>query len=384
MNFSRVYQHFNPGKLIFGPKALVELGKEISPKEIPLIVTDQGVLKAGIVKKTEKTLTEMDIKFHVFDKIVMDPPIEVIEKASNYYKANNCTMVIGLGGGSCMDAAKAISICVSQTSNLRDYARGKVLEGVLAPICAIPTTAGTGSEVTGVAVISDPENNQKMAIKGNTLTPIKVILDPELLMSLPAKVAAETGADALVHAIEVFISKNANPITDALAIASIGIIGQNLRKMISKTRDLETASNMLIGSCMAGLAFSNGGLGLVHSLAHPLGAYYHVGHGFACGIYLIPVMEFNKSVCLSKYSEIACALGENVHGISSDEAAQKAIIAVKNLLRDIGFPDKISEILEEFVVKDQMVEDAFVAGPTTVNPRKATKKQIRELFNSIK
>lgn len=376
----RIYQHWNPGKLIFGPNSLIELTKELSPKEVPLIVTDKGVINAGILQKVTAVLDGIGIQYHVFDGIEPDPPFEIIEKARAVYQEKGCTMVIGLGGGSSIDGAKAVSLIVSQKGSLREYGAGKPIEGMLAPIYAIPTTAGTGSEVTGVAVITDRDNKIKMVIRGMQLIPRNVILDPELLASIPPRVAAETGADALAHAVESYVSLNSNVITEAFALSAIRLIARYLRRMVANPGNIETSGQMLLASCLAGLSFSNAGLGLVHSLAHPVGAYYHLSHGLSCALYLPVVMDFNLPSCTEKFASIADAMGEDVRHLSLHRAAKQAIFAVRDLLSEIGIPKTFSELGISFELHPKMVEDAFAAAPTKANPRRADRDQISKLF----
>jgi len=380
MNPWRVYQHWNPGKLIFGPKSLNQLTIETPSKDIPLIVTDKGVLKAGILEKLIAVLKGGGIRYHVFDGIEPDPPFEIVEEAASVYLDRGCTMVIGLGGGSSIDGAKAVSLKVSQKGDLREYGIGRLIEGTLVPVYAIPTTAGTGSEVTGVAVITDRENKIKRVLRGTQLVPKIVILDPELLESIPPKIAAETGADALVHAVESYVSLNSNVITESFALSAIRLIARYLRKMVANPADMETSGQMLLGSCLAGLSFSNAGLGLVHSLAHPVGAYYHMSHGLSCALYLPTVMEFNLIACPEKFALIAWAMGEDVRPLSIHRAAELALIAVRKLFSDIGIPRTFSEMGISFELHPHMVDNALAAVPTTLNPRRVDRDQISKLF----
>jgi alcohol dehydrogenase class IV len=376
----RVYQHWNPSKLIFGPNSLNELTKEISSKEVPFIVTDKGVINAGIFKKVTEVLDGAGIRYHYFDGIEPDPPFEIVEKAAAAYQDKGCTLVIGLGGGSSIDGAKAVSLRVSQKGNLREYGAGKPIEGMLAPIYAIPTTAGTGAEVSGVAVITDRENKIKMVMRGTQLIPKTVILDPELLSSIPPRVAAETGADALSHAVESYVSLNSQVITEVFALSAIRLIARYLRRMVANPGDIETTGQMLLASCLAGLSFSNAGLGLVHSLAHPVGAYYHLSHGLSCALYLPIVMDFNLPTCPEKFASIADAMGEDVRQFSFHHAAKQAVYNVRELLTDIGIPRTFSELEISFELNPKMVEDALAAVPTKLNPRRADKDQISKLF----
>jgi alcohol dehydrogenase class IV len=382
MDPQRIYQHYNPGRLIFGAKSLHELPKEISANEIPFVITDKGVSQSGILKKVTDVLEGAGIRYHIFDGIEPDPPMEVVEKAVSLYRKHGCTMVIGLGGGSSIDGAKSVSLMASQQGSIREYGAGKVIDGQLIPIYAIPTTAGTGSEVTGVAVITDRENKIKMVLRGPQLIPKCVFLDPELLAFIPRRVAAETGADALTHAIETYVSLNSTVITEGLALSSIKIIGKYLRRMVGNPEDREAAEHMLLASCMAGLSFTNGGLGLVHSLAHPVGAHFHVSHGLSCALYLPFVMEFNLLTCPEKFASVAEALGADIRGMSCHRAAKESVKVVREMFADIGIPRNFSDLGVTFQLHPQMVEDALAAVPTKANPRRSDKEQITNLFQA--
>ncbi len=377
-----LYQYWTPGKLIFGPNSINELKKEIGSKEIPLITTDEGIARSGILKKVTDLLEEMEIQHFVFDKVEPDPSLEVVEKASNAYRHDGCTLVIGLGGGSSIDVAKAVGICGSQEGSLVEYAAGKPIEGRLPPIYAIPTTAGTGSEVTAVSIISDHENKLKIPIRNPQLIPNVAILDPLLLGSIPSKVAAETGADALSHAIESYVGFGSYALTDALALAAIRMISQNGVKLMANPGDVEVAGQMLLASCMAGMCFNNAGLGLVHSLAHPIGAHFHVPHGLACALYLPHVMQFNASACPEKFASIADTMAKNVSGLQREDAVEQAVFLIRDLLERMGLPKKLSQLGIQFRLDPKMVDDVLAAAPTRNNPRKADRVQIAKLFET--
>ena len=382
MDPSRIYQYWVPGKVLFGPNALNELKAEIGSKETPLLATDKGIARSGILKKVTDVLDEIKVRYCVFDEVEPDPSIETVEKASEVYRRDGCTLVIGLGGGSSIDTAKATCIRSSQEGSLVEYAAGKPMEKPLPPVIAIPTTAGTGSEATAVAIISDHHNIQKIAIRNPRLVPRVALLDPSLLGSLPAKVAAETGADALSHAVEAYVGLGSHTVTDALALTAIRMISQNVLGFMGNRGDTGVAGQMLLASCMAGMCFNNAGLGLVHSLAHPVGAYFHVPHGLACALYLPVVMEFNASACPEKLASIAEAMGENVGGLKREAAAEKAWPAVRGLLDRMGIPRKLSQLGIQFRLEPKMVDDVLSAGPTKNNPRKADRAEIARLFEA--
>jgi alcohol dehydrogenase class IV len=376
----RVYQYSNPGRLIFGPGASAELKKEISIKDKPLIVTDEGIARAGILKTVRDLLVEAGVDHEIFDRVKADPPIGVVEEAAVLYREKDCKAIIGLGGGSSMDAAKAVAVVGTHGGTLKEYLTGKPVEGMLPPLYAIPTTAGTGSEVTETVVISDVENKVKLAFKSPLVVARVALLDPLLLSSMPPKVAAETGADALTHAIESCMAPSSNAITEALALSAITMIVNNLPKFVASPQDVAAAGQMLLASCMAGLAFKNTMVGLTHALSHPVGAYFHIGHGLACALYLPAVMEFNVPVCAKKLALIADAAGVDVRGLSAERAASEAVHTVRRLFATVSLPKTFSEMGIEFKLQPKMVEDAFAQPPAKNNPRPADRDQIRTLF----
>jgi alcohol dehydrogenase len=383
MNLQRVYMQNNPGRLVFGPKSVNELANELPVNAVPLVVTDKGVSKSGILKSVTDVLEGAGVRHQVFDGIEPDPPIQVIEKAAALYQKNKCTMVIGVGGGSSIDGAKSVSLMVSHPGDIGEYSRGKVLSGPVAPIYAIPTTAGTGSEVTGLSVITDPVNKVKMVLRGVPyLIPKCVFLDPELLAFIPPRVAAETGGDALTHAVECYVSQNTTVVTEGLALSAITLIGKYLRRFVGNPSDTEAAEHMQLGSYLAGFAFSNGGLGLVHSIAHPVGAHFHLSHGAVCSLYLPVVMDFNLLTCPEKFAAIAAALGEDVSGMTPRRAAKESVKAVRELFTDIGVALTYAELGVKFKLLPKMVAEAMAAVPTQVNPRRPSQAQITNLFNA--
>lgn len=383
MDLQRVYIQNNPGRLIFGPKSVNQLANEIPTNQVPLLITDKGISDSGILGRVTELLKNAGICYHLFDKIEPDPPLHLIEKAAAIYRKNKCTMVIGLGGGSSIDGAKSVSLMVSHPGDISEYSRGKAVPGPVAPIFAIPTTAGTGSEVTGVSVITDPVRKVKMVLRGAPhLIPSCALLDPELLAFLPPRVAAETGGDALTHAIESYVSQNSTVITEGLALSAIRLIGKFLRRFVGNPSDMEAAEHMQLGCYLAGFAFSNAGLGLVHSLAHPVGAHYHLSHGASCSLYLPVVMEFNHMTCPEKYASIAAALGEEVSGMTDRRAAKEAVKAVRELFSDVGIALTFAELGVKFTLLPEMVADAMSAVPTQLNPRRASEAQVTKLFSA--
>jgi len=374
----------NPVKLVFRPGALSELPGSFHAGEVPLIVTDPGIEKAGILERVCRVLDEAGFRYAVFAKVESDPSIETVEAAADFYRKKGCGLVIGLGGGSSMDAAKAVAVVVSTGENIRAFRKGPIASPV-APLIAIPTTAGTGSEVTGVMVISDLQEKVKMVLRGPSLFPKIGILDATLLEGIPSRVAAATGSDAFVHAIEAFLSRKATPVTDALALEAIRLLASNIRRVVADGRDLPSLHAMLMGSCMAGLAFSNAGLGLVHALAHPVGAFYHVPHGICCGMFLHPVLRFNLPVCPEKLSRLAVPLGLDTGRENAVSGAKRVIENLAEMFDDIGIPENLREMgISDFQVNEAMLEDALGAVPRSLNIRESSREDLQSLFEAVR
>lgn len=375
----------NPVKLIFRPGALSELPGELHSGDVPLVVTDPGVEKAGIADRVCRVLDEAGIRFALFAKVESDPPIETVEAAAAFYREKGCGPIIGLGGGSSMDAAKALAVVVSTGEDIRAYRKGRPVEAPLVPLLAIPTTAGTGSEVTGVMVISDLQEKVKMVMRGPSLFPKTGILDANLLEGIPSPVAAATGSDAFVHAIEAFVSRKATPVTDALAFEAVRLLASHVRRVVADGHDLPALHAMLMGSCMAGLAFSNAGLGLVHALAHPVGAFYHVPHGICCGMFLRPVLRYNLPVCAEKLARLAGALGVDVGRENAVSGAKRVVESLAEIFDDIGIPRSLPGLgISDFRVNDAMLDDAMAAAPTRLNPRTSGREDIKALFEAVR
>lgn len=380
MNESPTYPHFSPGKLFVGPGSSTDLAREIPGSFVYLIVTDRGLRQAGVVARLSRILDQAKKRFHVFDAVAADPPIEVVASALETARQNGCNAVLALGGGSSLDAAKALAVRMKHDVSLREYGDGRPVKGPIAPLYAIPTTAGTGSEATRVAVITDAAKKEKMAIRGDHLTPLACALDPDMLVGIPARIAAETGIDALTHAIEAFVSRNANTLTDVLALGAIEKIGLHLRRFAQDTTNKNAALEMLVASCLAGQAFTNAGLGLVHSIGEVLGSRYHTSHGLSCALYLPATMAFNLPAASERFARIALALGENVKAMAPEEAGNRAVAAVRKLLVDLKIPLTYAEAGIDFEFSPEMVDGVLPQFSTTCNPRKADAENIASLF----
>jgi alcohol dehydrogenase class IV len=355
----------------------------LEPAEKYLLVTDEGIKTAGLATLVCNLIAAQGIRHEVFDQVCIDPDVAIVEEAVSFAHETACTAVIGLGGGSSLDAAKAVAARMAWTTSLVEYGRGMEVPAPIAPLVAIPTTAGTGSEATRVAVITDQEQNEKMAIRGDALLPAVAVLDPDLLATLPPRVAAECGADALTHAIEACVSRKASVWTDTLALAALRSIGEYLPRLVLSPTDVEAAEAMLLAANLAGQAFTHAGLGLVHSLGEPLGAFHHTSHGLSCALFLPVVMEYNLKAAIPGYARIAAALGEDIEEMTMQEAATAAVAAVRRLLATVGLPASYREAGIDFVLRSEMVDQVFPQYSTNCNPRAPEREDVVRLFELL-
>ncbi len=321
------------------PDEIRRIGQNVSKV---LIVSDPGIKAVGIPDRVASILSEAGLTSRTFSGFRSDPPIEDAQASVAFARDYAPDMVIGIGGGSSLDIAKLTSAMLCNSGSISSYVGMELVENPGIPLILIPTTAGTGSEVTSICVLSDPENEIKRAVVSRHLYARTVLLDPELTTALPPRVTAMTGMDALVHAMESYTGKHATVFTDALNVEAIRIIGANLRRAFTSGEDREARQNMLFASCMAGMAFSNTQNGLDHAIALAIGGRFHLPHGLLTAFISPWVMDFNRVANPVKFARIAQALGENTSGISTDEAAKLSVRAVRSLVADLGISTKLS------------------------------------------
>lgn len=374
-------------EIISGKKSVQSIVEIIKDRKV-MIITDPFIAKNRQCRQIENILRKNNIKYKIYTNVESQPSIETVEEALELLKDDfTVDIIIALGGGSSIDTAKAVSMRFSEPSKFIPDFVGEMWEfsNSPIPIIAIPTTAGTGSDMTSVAVITDKKTNQKLAIKSEQIIPKYTILDPEMLKGIPSNIAAITGIDALVHAVESFLSNQSTPITEAISIAAIEIISKNLRKFISDTtRNEIAAEQMQIGSTLAGWAFSNAGLGLTHALALPLGVKYHLSHGLACAICFLPVLKYNYIASQEKYCKIAEIIEPESISYSFRERGLHAIKVIKNLMEDIGVPYTLESIGIKLKYEKKLTIDALKLAPVKVNPRNVNQESIAKLFMGIK
>ena len=376
------YQFQTPTKIISGIGSTAEIIKELNDlhaKKV-LLITDPGLVQAGVAQQVVEMLKQAAVEVEIFDAVEPDPSIQVATKAAEMAKNAKANVLIALGGGSAIDTAKSAALLVTNGGYLKDYAGvNKVVKPIL-PLIAVPTTAGTGSEVTIFAVMSDPENQEKFTISSALIAPAVAVLDPLLTLKLPPSVTAFTGMDALTHAIEAFTSSIAQPATDALALSAIKLVLKHLPVAVGRGDNIKARDGMLQASLLAGIAFNNAFLGLAHAIASPLGGHFHVPHGLANAVMLPYVMEYNLPTAVRRYAEIGCALGLQAVGDTPRAVAEKTVAAITQLARDINIPEKLSNIGAKEELLPLVARDALKSIQLKFNVRNASEKEILALL----
>ncbi|MFC3884905.1 iron-containing alcohol dehydrogenase [Bacillus songklensis] len=370
-------------KLITGKDALVSLYEEAVKLGMnrPIIVTDEILQKAGAVAKVEEQLDGLAVG--IFNKVKPEPEVEIVADCVKAIKAGKHDGVIAVGGGSAMDIAKCAAAIAHTEDSIEQFFGVDLIKEKGLPLIAIPTTAGTGSEVTNIAILSDKNEQLKKGVVSPYLLPDVALVSPEMTLTCPQSVTAASGIDALVHAVEAYISVYASPITDALAIKAMEMIAKYLPKAYANPNDVTAREQMVTASLMAGMAFGNAGVGAVHALAYPLGGRYHMPHGVSNALLLPYVMEWNKVACLERFSDMAAALGQDVRNHSLDEAADKAIEEMVRLCRYVRIPSSLREFdIPEEAIPDMAVDASKVTRLLKNNPRVLTVRDIEEIYRA--
>jgi alcohol dehydrogenase len=346
-----------------------------------LIVTDPGVVNSGLVSSLRTSLEEAGMKVFLFDRVEPEPSASLVDESAQLTKENGIDIVVGVGGGSSLDIAKGASLLASNPGNVLDYCGMDLIPKRGLPKILVPTTAGTGSEVTRVFVLTDKRDNMKKVVFSNYAIPELALVDPMLTISMPSKVTADSGMDALVHAIETYVSMNATPFSDLLASKAIELIAKYLPMAFAKGENIEARYHMSLASLFAGMAFASGGLGAVHALAYPLGTEYHLPHGRTNAIMLPHVMEFNSIGNRSRYALIAEMMGKKGVTIDLRAGVAKAVEAVIQLLDDVQIPYHLKDygIPKEAIPK--LVEGGMKQARLFVpNPRDLREEDVEAIY----
>jgi alcohol dehydrogenase class IV len=348
------------------------------------VVTDSGVRAAGILDAVTRPLEHAGIDFTIYDRVTADSGSGLICEAVDELKTSGAHLVVGVGGGSSLDTAKAVAALATNPGSPLEYVGLHKVKNPPLPTIAIPTTAGTGSEVSLWSVFTDDDRKLKVAIGGVLICPTKALCDPDLTVGLPSALTASTGMDALAHAVECYTNTACQPISAALALNAIELVGGHLRSAVLDGRDRRARHAMLLASTMAGIAMNPTRLGLAHALAMPLGSWdLKIPHSVAIAVTLPVVMRFNYSAAPERFVTVARALGERVDDGSPEEAAARAPAAVERLARAIGIPETLSEhgLREEHVA--DVVDEAMKSGNVAVNPRRTSKEELTEILRRV-
>lgn len=359
-------------------KKLPELLRKIHSDHV-LLISDRGLERIGVVKKTEDIIRSEGITVTSYLDVKPNPTVEIVNEAFEMYQTSGATSIIALGGGSPMDVCKAVGILANYGGKIIEYEGAHKVPGPIVPILAIPTTAGTGSEVTAFSVITDEARNYKLTIFSYELIPQYAILDPELIMTSPAPIAASCGVDALIHAWEAYTSRAANPFSDAFAEKAMELIGKNIRCFVANRQDPEAACAMMLGSNFAGIAFSWARLGNIHAMSHPVSAFFGVAHGVANSILLPTIVEYNALADHGRYEKIYNYI-YNGTGPVKNFHPQMLAEEARKLNQDLGIPKGLAEVGVTEDKIPQMAEDAMKSGNIQVNPRQSTLKDIIMLY----
>ncbi len=376
------YTFLNPKIALMGAGCVKEIGRHAKDLGATKALIVSGKSRHGeeLARDICRILEKTGIGATIFAGADPNPTDTSAMEGADIYRKEDCNTIIAVGGGSPMDCAKAVGIVVYNGGLINDYEGvGKVTKGI-PPLITVNTTAGTASEMTSFTIITDTKRHIKMAIVDPRITPDIAVNDPELMVSMPPALTAATGMDALTHAVEAYVSTMATPTTDAAAIKAIELISKYLPEAVAHGEDVRTRDMMAHAEYLAGIAFNNASLGYVHSMAHQLGGYYNLPHG-VCNAILLPYVEmYNKQVVPERFADIARAMGEKVEGLSPEEAADKAIDAIKKLASKIGIPSGLKELGAREEDLELLAENAMKDVCRITNPRDLSKEEIIEIY----
>lgn len=380
----RITKFMTP-EIIFGTHSLSQVGESmlrLGAKKV-FVVSDPGVVNVGWVEQAIHYLKECKLDYYLWTDTTPNPKDYEVEAGVKAYRESGCNAVVGIGGGSAIDAAKSIALLGTNEGTIHQYEGVDHVTRPLPPMVMIPTTAGSGSEVSQFSIIVDSKRKVKMTIISKSLIPDIAIIDPQTLMTKDARLTANTGMDALTHAIESYISLAATPLTEGYSLQAIHLIAKYLRPSVASQHNREAKEGMAMASLQAGIAFSNAILGAVHAMSHQLGGFLDLPHGEVNAILLPYVLEFNMISSPEKYKNIAAAFGENVNGLSLTDAAQLAIKAVKDLASDINIPDSLSNLNLQEEQIDFLSHNAVQDACMVTNPRDMSVTDVKMLFHKV-
>ncbi|QZT34891.1 iron-containing alcohol dehydrogenase [Caldalkalibacillus thermarum TA2.A1] len=374
-----------PPEVYYGQGALSTL-KDVVPclGSKVLIISDEVMEQIGHVERCVTYVQKAGAAHVTYMGVNTEPTDVYVDEALQMLQEQNCDLIVAVGGGSCIDTAKAVAVVATNGGYIGEYVGGqKPITKEPVPLIAIPTTAGTGSEVTSVTVITNTTADVKMMIKHPAFIPAVAIVDPLLTVTSPPKVTAATGVDALCHAIEAYLSRMAQPLTDTLSLEAIRLISSSIRRAYQQGEDLEARDRMALGSMQAGIAFSNASVCLVHGMSRPIGALFHVPHGVSNAMLLPAVLEYTLEACIDRMAVIGRVIKPELEGQDDQKAAQAAVQEIKQLCRDLNIPNMKTWGIDESrfrKVLDKMAQDALASGSPANNPRVPTHEEIVKLY----
>jgi len=369
--------------LVTGSGSISKIGEEAEKLNATkvIIITDKVIRQTGLLSKVINPLEEAGLATDIIDDVVPEPPFENLEQMITQIDGKGYDLLVGVGGGSALDIAKVLSIMLTNQEDVRDLVGIEKVKNPGVPTILVPTTSGTGSEVTYNAIFTDIRDKVKKGIVSPYLLPKVAIVDPELTLTVPPSVTAATGMDALVHAVESYTAIRAGELTDGIALQAIKLISRSLRKAVYNGKDLKAREDMAMGSLLAGISLGNAGVGAVHALAYPLGGKFKVPHGVANSLLLPFVMKYNAVADLEKFAEVAKAMGENVEDLSLREAADRAVQALAQLSKDVGIPSSLKEVgVTASDISDLAEEASKIDRLLNNNPRWLTVKEIKKIY----
>ena len=376
------YKFFMPAISLMGADCLKDAGDQVGELGFKkaLIVTDKVLGQIGIVKKVTDVLDNKNIEYAIYDETKPNPTVKNVNDGLALLKEKECDFVISLGGGSAHDCAKGIALLATNGGEIKDYEGVDKSKKPQLPMVGINTTAGTGSEMTLFAIITDEERHIKMALVDKHLTPIIAVNDPMLMLAMPKSLTAATGMDALTHAIEAYVSTAATPITDACAEKAIELISNYLVNAVENGQDVEARDMMAYAEYLAGMAFNNASLGYVHAMAHQLGGFYNLPHGVCNAILLPHVQEYNKSTSASRLAKIAKIMGGNIEGLTDEQGADLCIDMIKSLSQTIGIPEGLGVLGVKESDFETLATNALNNACSLTNPRKGNLEELIAIF----
>lgn len=376
-----------PQTIIYGRDSFGKLGEQAKLKGTKaLIISDKVMDGLGYTKQCNEMLIAANLASELYLGVDSEPTDQYVQEALEMFQKRQCDLVISIGGGSCIDTAKAVAVLAANGGYIGDFMGGKKLaEQEPVPHIVIPTTAGTGSEATDVTVITNTSNDVKMMIKQPAFMPSLAIVDPVLTISSPKHVTAATGIDALSHAVEAYLSRKSHPMTDMIALSAMELIVQNIEAAYEDGENLTAREAMSLGSLQAGMAFSNASVCLVHGMSRPIGALFHVPHGYSNAMLLPAVLEFSKDACIDRLADLGRIFSPEKTNLSNEEAAELAVKAVKRLCLNLNIPNLKGWGIDESAFNQavsKMTEDALASGSPANNPRVPNREELETLYHT--